>query len=131
MAAAYATMLPGKLVPTLQAHLEIVKAIHKKDLLEDFGSVYLSDAHKRKYPNASREWIWQYIFPAKNCSKDPHSDVKRRHHLHESGLQEAVKNATWRFGIEKRVTPHFSPFRCHPSPGSRLPHSNRPRTAWP
>ena len=101
-----ATMLPGKLVPTLQAHLEIVKAIHKKDLLEGFGSVYLPDALERKYPNASREWVWQFIFPANNHSKDPRSDVKRRHHLHESGLQKAVKNATRLSGIEKRVTPH-------------------------
>lgn len=63
-------------------------------------------ALERKYPNAEREWIWQYVFPAYSRSLDPRSGICRRHHLHESGLQKALKQAVRITGIEKRVSCH-------------------------
>lgn len=100
------TMLPEVVVPALQEHLRHVKRVHEDDLAKGYGAVYLPFALERKYPNANREWIWQYIFPATKLSKDPRSDAIRRHHLHESSLQKAVRKAAKRAGLNKRVTPH-------------------------
>jgi len=75
-------------------------------LAKGFGEVYLPESLSRKYPNASREFRWQYVFPSKNLSTDPRSKVKRRHHVLESGLQKAVKIAVDRAMITKRVSCH-------------------------
>ena len=85
------TMLPTSIVEDLKSHLQSVKRLHQQDLEKGYGSVYLPFALERKYPNADRQWIWQFVFPAERFSKDPRSGVVRRHHLHESGLQRAVK----------------------------------------
>jgi site-specific recombinase XerD len=79
---------------------------HQQDLAQGYGSVYLPYALERKYPNAERQWIWQYAFPAERISKDPRSETVRRHHLDESGLQKAVKQAGYKAGIHKRVSCH-------------------------
>jgi len=100
------TVLPDSLIPLLQEHLQRVKALHQQDLARGFGSVYLPDALARKYPNADREWGWQYVFPASSLSPDPRSGVVRRHHLHESSLQKAIKEAARLAGIVKPVGPH-------------------------
>jgi integron integrase len=100
------TMLPNSLVELLSQHLQWVKRIHQQDLAQGYGSVYLPYALERKYPNADREWIWQYVFPAYSRSIDSRSGVCRRHHLHESGLQKAVKQAVRAAGIQKRVGCH-------------------------
>ena len=100
------TVLPDSLIPLLQEHLQRVKALHQQDLARGFGSVYLPDALARKYPNADREWGWQYVFPASSLSPDPRSGVVRRHHLHESSLQKAIKEAARLAGIVKSVGPH-------------------------
>jgi len=100
------TVLPDSLVPLLQEHLQRVKALHEQDLAQGYGAVYLPDALARKYPNADREWGWQYIFPASSLSQDPRSGVTRRHHLHESSFQKAVKEAARLAGIVKPVGPH-------------------------
>ena len=100
------TLLPNLLIAPLRLQLDHVKAIHQKDLLDGYGSVYLPTALAKKYPNANREWIWQYIFPANRLSKDPRSDLTRRHHLHETNLQKAVKKAARLSKIDKRITPH-------------------------
>lgn len=100
------TMLPGKVKAPLQAHLQKVKKVHEEDLEKGFGAVYLPYALERKYPNANREWKWQYIFPASQLSVDPRSGVKRRHHLHESVLQRAVKEAIRKAGITKQSGCH-------------------------
>ncbi len=71
-----------------------------------YGSVYLPYALERKYPNADREWIWQYVFPSERISKDPRSGIVRRHYLDESGLQKAVKKAACSLVIDKRVGCH-------------------------
>jgi integrase len=99
-------MLPDSLVDLLQEHLQRVKRLHQEDLAKGFGAVYLPDALERKYPNASREWIWQYVFPSDQLSVDPRSGVTRRHHLDESGLQKAVRRAAMAAGLDKRVTCH-------------------------
>ncbi len=100
------TMLPGRLIDSLQQHLQRVRRLHQRDLDAGYGSVYLPFALERKYPNADREWIWQFVFPAFGLSKDPRSGIVRRHHLHETGLQRAIKQATRLAGIEKRVSCH-------------------------
>ncbi len=71
-----------------------------------FGSVYLPYALDRKYPNASREWAWQYVFPATRLSMDPRSGYLRRHHVSASALQKAVRTAARRAGIPRHVTCH-------------------------
>jgi integron integrase len=100
------TMLPGSLIETLTQHLYWVKHLHQNDLEQGYGSVYLPYALERKYPNAEREWIWQYIFPADRHSIDPRSSICRRHHVHESSVQKALKQAVRKAGVQKRVSCH-------------------------
>lgn len=100
------TMLPDSLVEPLREQLKRAKMIHQQDLAAGYGAVYLPNALERKYPNANREWIWQYVFPASKRSKDPRSGVIRRHHTGPSGPQKAVREAAKLAGIEKHVTPH-------------------------
>lgn len=100
------TVFPNQIKEELKFQIEKVKRIHKKDLANGFGEVYLPDALSVKYKNAAKEIGWQYVFPAKYLSTDPRSDKKRRHHILESSLQKAVKAAVKRTGIVK-------PVRCH------------------
>ena len=100
------TVLPDILVEPLRKHLRRVKMIHQKDLEDGYGAVYLPNALERKYPNADKEWIWQYVFPSSTLSKDPRSGVVRRHHLHESTVQRAVRKAAKLTRVKKHVTPH-------------------------
>ena len=100
------TMLPVSLAAPLREHLAKVKAQHQRDLAEGFGSVYLPGALERKIPSASREWAWQYIFPAERRSIDPRTGTDRRHHVHEKNLQNAVKTAVRKAGISKRASCH-------------------------
>jgi len=101
------TILPPSINEDLEAHLSRVKKLHEADLDAGHGDVYLPEALARKYRNASREYRWQYVFPAKKLSRDPRSDVFRRHHVLESGLQKSVKVAVDRAGITKRVSAHI------------------------
>lgn len=100
------TVLPAKLRPFLERHLAWVKALHEQDLAAGFGRVYLPQALGEKYPNADREWGWQYVFPAKSRSVDPRSGVERRHHGHPTGLQKAVSLAVRKAGIDKPASVH-------------------------
>ncbi|GAB4475947.1 MAG: integron integrase [Elainellaceae cyanobacterium] len=100
------TMLPARLIDPLQQHLQRVRRLHQRDLDAGYGSVYLPFALERKYPNADRAWIWQFVFPAFGLSKDPRSGAICRHHLHETGLQRAIKQATRSACVEKRVSCH-------------------------
>ncbi|MCL4870183.1 MAG: integron integrase [Anaerolineae bacterium] len=100
------TMLPTKAIPALRAQLAEAQAIHQMDLQEGFGRVELPFAYERKATNADKEWGWQYVFPASQRSHDPRSGVERRHHLHESVIQRAVKQAAQRASVFKRVSPH-------------------------
>ncbi|MFZ5775884.1 MAG: integron integrase [Thermodesulfobacteriota bacterium] len=100
------TPLPANLVAMLRDHLSKVKALHEQDLRQGFGAVALPNALERKYPNAPREWGWQYVFPSGRLSADPRSGVVRRHHLHENNLQKAIKSAAQRAELVKRVNCH-------------------------
>jgi integron integrase len=100
------TMLPEAVVAPLKAHLAKVKALHDEDLAQGYGEVYLPFALDKKYPNAGREWGWQYVFPSKNFSVDPRSGKTRRHHLDEKGVQRAVKQAVRDAELTKPATPH-------------------------
>ena len=100
------TMLPLTVKATLAAHLARVRELHQRDLARGFGSVYLPDALHRKYPNAPKEWGWQWVFPASQISVDPRSGARRRHHEHDSALQKAVKAAARKVALFKPVGPH-------------------------
>lgn len=111
------TMLPQAIIPALQEHLVHVRALHEQDLKNGYGCVYLPDALARKYPNACTEWGWQYVFPSDRISKDPRAlpsssgrgaggEGLRRHHVHESSLQKAIRAAAQAAGMVKPVSPH-------------------------
>ncbi len=100
------TMLPAVLKADLARHLEAVRTQHQRDLQQGAGWVELPTALDRKYPSAGREWVWQWAFPATRPYRDRETGQWRRHHLHESVLQRAVKDAARRTGIAKRATPH-------------------------
>lgn len=98
--------LPGRLVAGL--HDEITRALHLHavDLAAGQGAVWLPDALARKYPGAAREPGWQYVFPARQQSRDPREGVWRRHHLDESVLQRAIRTARVRIGLHKPASCH-------------------------
>lgn len=100
------TMLPRRLKEPLRTHLERIKVLHDRDLEEGFGHVHLPFALARKYPNAAREWFWQYVFPAPQRSIDPRTGRELRHHISETMLQKAVKQAIRAAGVKK-------PGSCH------------------
>jgi integron integrase len=100
------TMMPDSVIEPLKTHLQQVKYLHQQDLDKGYGTVYLPFALARKYAHADRQWIWQYVFPSGRISKDPRGEVLRRHHLDESGLQKALKQAVRSAGIQKRVSCH-------------------------
>ena len=100
------TPFPVNLEFALSNHLERVKLIHKKDLAQGLGNVYLPYALDRKYPNAEREWNWQYVFPGRSLSKDPRSGIIRRHHLDQSAINRAIKQAVRKTEITKNVSAH-------------------------
>ena len=80
----------------LQTQLEQVRDLHNRDLAEGFGTVYLPHALARKYPQANREWGWQYVFPSTTRSGDPRSGEIRRHHWHDQNVQRALRKAARR-----------------------------------
>ncbi len=100
------TMLPEAVIASLKIHLAKVQALHEEDVALGYGEVYLPFALDKKYPNAGREWGWQYIFPSKNLSVDPRSGKTRRHHVDEKGVQRAVKQAVRDAELTKPATPH-------------------------
>lgn len=100
------TVLPDKVIPALKRHLRGVKAAFGQALEEGYGAVNIPQGLARKYPSASKEWIWQYVFPAPEKSVDPRSGEIRRHHLHPSGIRRSVKAVVKGSGVTKHVTPH-------------------------
>jgi integron integrase len=100
------TVLPESLHGELQAHLDRIKGIQRKDLAKGYGQVILPGALDRKYPTASREWGWQWVFPAGNLSADVTSGSIVRHHVSTRTLQRAVGRAVEKTDIAKRVGVH-------------------------
>jgi integron integrase len=100
------TTLPESLMEPLKRQLERVRLLHGEDVERGYGRVYLPYALERKYPNAAREWAWQWAFPAGKLSSDPRSGGVRRHHASEDALQRAIKRAIKRAGITKRASSH-------------------------
>jgi integron integrase len=100
------TVLPDPLVDRLQAHLERVHRQHQSDLAASAGSVLLPDALDRKYLEASREWPWQWVFPARRLYTDPETGERRRHHIHESAVQREFAASVRAAGLTKPATCH-------------------------
>ena len=100
------TLLPATAKGDLARHLEAVSQQHHRDLGRGAGWVALPGGLERKYPTAGREWAWQWVFPATTSYVDRETGKRRRHHLHESVVQRAVKEAVHRAGIAKLATPH-------------------------
>jgi integron integrase len=100
------TTFPISIIPLLRNHLTKVKTIHKKDLGQGYGEVYMPYALARKYSNAAKEWGWQYVFPARTLSVDPRSSITRRHHIDPSVINKAIKAAARKVGMTKRVSAH-------------------------
>ena len=100
------TVLAESVIPALREHLVAVQLVHAQDLRQGGGSVFMPGALDRKYPNAAREWRWQYVFPASHLSTDPRSGKVRRHHIDEVTIHRAIKVAVSRVGLTKRVSSH-------------------------
>ena len=100
------TPFPDNLSALFRNHLEKVEKIHEKDLAKGYGTVYLPYALVRKYPNAEREWNWQFMFPGRGLSKDPRSEVIRRHHVDPSAINKAIKKVVRQANITKKVSAH-------------------------
>lgn len=100
------TMLPESLRAALLEQLTRVRLWHEEDLKAGCGAVWLPAGLARKYPGAARDWLWQWVFPAKSIAVDPADGVRRRHHLKEDTMQRVVKEAARMAGLQKPVTPH-------------------------
>ena len=100
------TTLPESLTDDLRAQIEHARVLHNNDLSEGYGRVYLPFALDRKYPSAGIEFGWQYCFPSVNRSSSPRTGLIARHHLHEKNISRAIRNASRKIGLFKRVTSH-------------------------
>jgi integron integrase len=100
------TTFPATLTPLLHNHLVRVKTLHQQDAAQGHGEVYLPHALARKYPNAAKEWGWQYVFPARDISVDPRSGITRRHHVDPSVINKAIKVVVRRAGLTKQISAH-------------------------
>ncbi len=100
------TMLPGSLADQLRDQIASVRRVHEQDLRGGWGRVPLPDALGRKYPGASRDWTWQWVFPQAKRWKNPTTGAQGRHHIDESILQKAFKRSVADAGIAKRATLH-------------------------
>jgi integron integrase len=100
------TSLPTLVIPALRQQIEEVRRLRESDLADGYGEVSTPFALARKYPNAVRELAWWYVFPASQRSRDPYSDRIKRHHLDESAIQKAVRQAVRAAGIAKPVSCH-------------------------
>jgi integron integrase len=98
--------LPQKVIPELEKHIESLKDLHQQDLDRKYAGVFLVNALEQKYKNAAREFIWQWVFPAKLLTVENKTGELRRYHLHETLVQKAIKQAVWKARIPKRATAH-------------------------
>jgi len=100
------TILPATVKNQLNNHLVEVKKMYENDLARGYGEAHLPDALSRKYPNAGKEWAWQYVFPANHLAVDPRSGKVRRHHISDTAIQDVIKKAIRKAGIPKFATVH-------------------------
>ena len=100
------TVLPRSLVHRLYAQLTRIRVLYDGDRAASAPPIYLPDGLERKFPNAGREWPWFWLWPAASHSTDPRTGIHRRHHVHEDTLGKALKLATRKAGLHKRVTAH-------------------------
>jgi integron integrase len=128
------TMLPEAVIQPLHVHLGKVNMLHRRDIAEGYGEVWLPNALSRKYPRAGYEWGWQFIFPSKNRSVDPESGVIRRHHIYPDTLHRTVKRAAREAGIYKPVSSHtlrhYAACRTMPSKARYALGSASTRHRW-
>ncbi|MCD6174042.1 MAG: integron integrase [Sulfurimonas sp.] len=99
--------LPIKLKQQLLSQVEVVSEIHKQDLQDGFGTVFIPYALEKKFPHAKSETKWQFLFPMKKVSKDPRSEITRRHHVHPKTLGRNIKQSSQKANLNKRVTSHI------------------------
>ncbi|GIW93195.1 MAG: integron integrase [Pirellulaceae bacterium] len=100
------TMMPQAVICPLREHLRRVQVIHRQDLADGYGRVELPHALARKYPNANRQWCWQFVFPQERRWRNPKTGEEGRHHIDASLFQRALKAAVHKAGLTKRVTSH-------------------------
>jgi integrase len=100
------TLMPRRVRPSLSNHLEAVKRLHERDLTVGAGAVLLPHALRRKYPNAEREWRWQFAFPSATLAPDPDGKMIRRWHVSPSTVQKGMKSAVSQAGIAKPASVH-------------------------
>ncbi|MGI9035836.1 MAG: integron integrase, partial [Pyrinomonadaceae bacterium] len=100
------TVLPTKLIEPLQEQLKFAQKLHDEDLRRGLGRVVMPFALARKYPNAEKEWAWQYVFPSKSLSVDPRAGKTGRQHVSPSALQKTFKDALRKSRIAKNASPH-------------------------
>jgi integron integrase len=100
------TMLPESLKRSLHEHLQPVQAIHNQDVADGWGRVQMPEAFDRKYPNAPTDWRWQWAFPQESRWRNTSTGAEGRHHIDESPVQRAMKDAVGNAGLVKRATCH-------------------------
>ncbi len=100
------TMLPKAIAEALQNHLSRLKRQHDRDLADGAGAVHIPEQLSRKYPNAAKDWRWQYVFPSKSLSVDPRTGIRQRHHLNDINVNRVYGMAAKRAGITKRFSSH-------------------------
>lgn len=98
--------MPESLITPLQTQMWAVEDIHKRDLQAGLGSVFMPDALSRKYPNADKEFRWQFLFSASRVAQNPRTGLLHRHHIHQTVVQKSIRKAARQAGIIKRVTSH-------------------------
>ena len=100
------TIVPDSLVERLLAHRERLRNLHAQDQQAEAPGVWLPEGLDRKFPQAGQAWEWQWFFPSRQQMKDPRTGLLRRHHVLDATFQHAIRQATRRAGLNKRVTPH-------------------------
>jgi hypothetical protein len=97
---------PRAIAAPLQQHLRRARRIHERDVAEGYGRVELPHALARKYPRANRDWCWQFVFPQERRWIDAKSGEQGRHHVHQSLVQKAIRQAVRKVKLARRVTSH-------------------------
>lgn len=101
-----AALFPARLEDELARHLDRVRLLFERDRTKNVNGVHLPNALARKYPGAGVSWGWQWVFPAPKLSRDPRTTKIRRHHLHETNIQRAIRRAAAKGNLHKRISPH-------------------------